>query len=163
MRRPVLAIGASMAISLATTAGATPTADDPNQALTSFPQLPPKVPQKPPGIVSSLLAGEAVSILGKKVLGPNDKDVVGQLVDILVDKDGKPSAAIIDVGGFLGVGSRKIAVDWQSLRFRPADHDAPISLLLDREQVQSAPEYKESGSATAVIAPVPSDGTDAPD
>jgi hypothetical protein len=164
MRRYIPSVGMPVAVFVAAAAAATPTTNNPDDSLTPFPELPPKTQQKPPAIVSSMLASDAVPILGKKVLGPNDKDVVGQIVDILVDKNGKPAAAVIDVGGFLGVGSRKIAVDWQSLRFRPNDHEAPVSLLLDREQVQSAPEYKESGSATAVITPpVQSDTTNAPD
>jgi hypothetical protein len=42
---------------------------------------------------------------------------MGRIVDLLVDETGKPRAAIIDFGGFLGVGIRKIAIDWHTLRF----------------------------------------------
>jgi hypothetical protein len=51
--------------------------------------------------------------------------------------------AIVDFGGFLGVGTRRIAVDWPLLRFDPAG-DKPIILSLSREKLQSAPEYKDS-------------------
>ena len=37
------------------------------------------------------------------------------VVDVLVDRSGLPLGAVIDFGGFLGVGSRKIAIDWQLL------------------------------------------------
>jgi hypothetical protein len=53
-------------------------------------------------------------------------------------------AAIIDFGGFLGVGSRKIAVDWGALHFPPpTPPNAKITLDLTREQVKAAPEYQE--------------------
>ena len=55
--------------------------------------------------------GDAQAILGKSVRSSAGEDM-GRLVDVLVDRDGQPRAAIIDFGGFLGVGSRKIAVDW---------------------------------------------------
>ena len=57
---------------------------------------------------------------------------------------GHVRAAIIDFGGFLGVGSRKIAVDWNALRFHPdsAKRDV-ITLELTRDQVKAAPEYKD--------------------
>ena len=42
---------------------------------------------------------------------------MGRIVDVLVDRSGEVRAAIIDFGGFLGVGSRKIAVDWDALHF----------------------------------------------
>jgi hypothetical protein len=53
-------------------------------------------------------------------------------------------AAIIDFGGFLGVGSRKIAVDWGALHFPPPGKPgARIALDLNRDQVNAAPEYQE--------------------
>ncbi len=82
-----------------------------------------------------------VAILGRKVLGPAGEDM-GSVVDVLVDGEGQPKAVIIDFGGFLGVGSRKIAVDWRLLQFRPGDPKAPISLSLGRAAVQAAPEYQ---------------------
>ncbi len=69
---------------------------------------------------------------------------MGRIVDVIVDGEGKPRAAIIDFGGFLGVGSRKIAVDWKALHFVPsASKRYGIVLELSREQVKAAPEYKE--------------------
>jgi hypothetical protein len=61
-----------------------------------------------------------------------------------VDRGGQVRAAIIDFGGFLGVGSRKIAVAWDALRFPPnAKKVGRIGLELTRDQAQAAPEYKE--------------------
>jgi hypothetical protein len=53
-------------------------------------------------------------------------------------------AAVIDFGGFLGVGSRKIAVAWDALRFgQVANKSDAITLELTKDQVKSAPEYRE--------------------
>ena len=53
-------------------------------------------------------------------------------------------AAVIDFGGFLGVGSRKIAVDWNALRFdRDGGKRDRVTLELTRDQVKAAPEYKD--------------------
>jgi hypothetical protein len=58
---------------------------------------------------------------------------------------------VIDFGGFLGVGSRKIAVDWNALRFgRVADKGDAVTLELTKDQVKAAPEYKE-GSPIVVL------------
>jgi PRC-barrel domain len=86
---------------------------------------------------------EVQGILGRDVRsGANEN--MGRIVDVLVDRDGQVRAAIIDFGGFLGGGSRKIAVAWNALRF-PSDakRSEPIGLDLNRDQVQAAPEYKE--------------------
>jgi hypothetical protein len=53
-------------------------------------------------------------------------------------------AAVIDFGGFLGVGNRKVAIDWNAFHFAPtgSKYDQ-ITLALTRDQVKDAPEYKE--------------------
>jgi hypothetical protein len=82
-------------------------------------------------------------ILGNEVRGAAGEDM-GRIVDVLVDNQGLTRAAIIDFGGFLGVGSRKIAVDWKALHFVPsANKRYGIVLELTREQVKPAPEFKE--------------------
>lgn len=92
------------------------------------------------------------TILGKSVRSSAGEDM-GRLVDIVVDRDGRPRAAIIDFGGFLGVGSRKIAVDWGVLRFaHDKDKGDLITVELTRDQVKVAPEFKE-GSSVLVLGP----------
>src|SRR5579863_2177320 len=61
---------------------------------------------------------EVEGVLGRDVRSATDENM-GRVVDVLVDRDGQVRAAIIDFGGFLGVGSRKIAVDWSALHFPP--------------------------------------------
>jgi hypothetical protein len=86
---------------------------------------------------------EVQGILGKEVRSAADEDM-GRVIDVIVDRTGQVRAAIIDFGGFLGVGSRKIAVAWNALRFSPnADKVERVALELTRDQVRAAPEYKE--------------------
>jgi sporulation protein YlmC with PRC-barrel domain len=87
------------------------------------------------------------SVLGQEIYGGNGEDM-GRIVDILVDHKANVRAAIIDFGGFLGVGTRKIAVDWHALRF---DQDRAITSLI-RDQVRVAPEYKE-GEPIVILGP----------
>jgi hypothetical protein len=82
-------------------------------------------------------------VLGRDVRSPADEDM-GHIVDVIVDRSGKVRAAVIDFGGFLGVGSRKIVVDWNALRFGGVnDKSDSITLELTKDQVRAAPEYKE--------------------
>ncbi len=97
----------------------------------------------PPAAVTILPNHEVQSILGREVLSSTGENM-GRVVDVLVDRAGQVRAAIIDFGGFLGVGSRKIAVEWSALHFPPpAQTDAKISLELTRDQVKAAPEYQD--------------------
>ena len=66
---------------------------------------------------------------------------LGRLVDVLVDANGQPQAAIIDFGGFMGVGNRKVAVHWSGLQFRPADAKHKVTLEMTPDQIKAAPEF----------------------
>jgi hypothetical protein len=107
-----------------------------------------------PENVKPLLPSEGTSIMGKKVKGPNGEDL-GLVVDVLVDPDGQPHAAVIDFGGFLGVGSRKIAIDWKALDFTSLARANTIELGLDRAQISAAPEYKPGPSGANVVTAPP--------
>jgi hypothetical protein len=97
----------------------------------------------PPAAVTVLPNHEVQSLLGREVLSSTGENM-GRVVDVLVDRSGLVRAAIIDFGGFLGVGSRKIAVEWNAMHFPPpAQADAKISLELARDQVKAAPEYQD--------------------
>ncbi len=103
--------------------------------------------------VFSISPDKVVAVLGQEVVGPLGT-ALGRLVDVLVNKDGVPEAAVIDFGGFLGVGSRKIAVHWNTLHFNPGDAKYPIVLDLMPAQIKAAPSYKgESKPAAVVVAP----------
>jgi hypothetical protein len=102
----------------------------------------PAVPAPPPS-VTIIGARDAHGVLGRDVRSPTDEDM-GRIVDVIVDRAGLVRAAVIDFGGFLGVGSRKIVVDWNALHFgRIANKSDSITLELTKEQVAAAPEYKE--------------------
>ena len=117
-----------------------PPADQPTSAAPAAPAT--KEPVPPPS-VTVIEAREAHGVLGRDVRGPHDEDM-GRIVDVIVDRAGVVRAAVIDFGGFLGVGSRKIVVDWNALHFaRIANKGDSITLELTKEQVNAAPEYKE--------------------
>ncbi len=98
---------------------------------------------------------EITSVLGKSVRSSAGEDM-GRIVDVLINRAGQVRAAVIDFGGFLGVGSRKIAVDWSTLHFPGAKSDQgksdQITLDLTRDQVRLTPEYKP-GQPVVVLGP----------
>jgi len=97
----------------------------------------------PPPSVTIIGASDAHGVLGRDVRSAAD-EAMGRIVDVIVDRSGKVRAAVIDFGGFLGVGSRKIVVDWNALHFgKIANKKDSITLELTKAQVAAAPEYKE--------------------
>jgi hypothetical protein len=97
----------------------------------------------PPASVTIIGARDAHGVLGRDVRSAADEDM-GRIVDVIVDRGATARAVVIDFGGFLGVGSRKIAVDWSALHFGGiASKSDSITLELTKDQVTAAPEYKE--------------------
>jgi PRC-barrel domain len=134
---------------------ATPNQPSAVPSTTPAPPAPPAAPKeaapkepapKEPAQAASVTiigAGDAHGVLGRDVRSAANEDM-GHVVDVIVDREGLVRAAVIDFGGFLGVGSRKIVVDWKALRFGAiADKRDSISLELTKDQVKAAPEYKE--------------------
>jgi hypothetical protein len=95
---------------------------------------------------TTLDTSDARGILGTSVRSATDEDM-GRIVDVIVDRSGAARAAVIDFGGFLGVGSRKIAIDWDAMRFTGLNR---VTLDLTRDQVKAAPAY-ETGRKSIVV------------
>jgi hypothetical protein len=121
-------------------------------------QTAPAVDEIPPGgTVNAEVKAMSVpvmSILGKRVKGAKGEDL-GRVVDVLADASGRVRIAIIDFGGFLGVGNHRIAVDWPLLRFNPDGEDPSLLLSLSPEKLRTAPEYKDNPRPQTLMEPPP--------
>lgn len=142
----VMVVGMTLAVSRAaeqapapaTEANAPPTVQPPASSVPVTPKN-----AAPPPSVTIIGASDAHGVLGRDVLSAANEDM-GRIVDVIVDRSGHVRAAVIDFGGFLGVGSRKIVVDWNAMRFgKIVNKKDSITLELTKAQVAAAPEYKE--------------------
>jgi PRC-barrel domain protein len=89
------------------------------------------------------------SILGKGIRSSTGENM-GRIVDVIVSRSGHIRGAVVDFGGFLGVGSRKIAVDWSALRFNVGEKPGSVVVDLTKDQLRVAPEYK-SGEPVVIL------------
>lgn len=139
-----------------------PTKADAGPADTPAPRGPQAtVPPGTPPNATVMSKSDVQGVLGKDVRSATSEDM-GRIVDVIVDATGEPRAAVIDFGGFLGVGSRKIAVDWNALHFTPGASPSPVILDLTKDQVKAAPEYADKKpvvilGAAGVTHPLPQD------
>jgi hypothetical protein len=77
---------------------------------------------------------------GATVYGANDAEI-GEIGDVVL-KDNKPDAVIVDVGGFLGIGAKEVAVGMDKLKFM-TDKDGKKYLYTNftKEQLQAQTAY----------------------
>lgn len=95
---------------------------------------------KPPAALEPIYQGQATGIMGSSVDGPANEPV-GIIVDVLVDDQGQPRAVVIDFGGFMGVGKRRIAVAWRALHFLPAAQQHRVRIDLTLDQIKATPDF----------------------
>jgi hypothetical protein len=82
----------------------------------------------------------ASKLRGTKVVNQKNESI-GSLDDLVVGKNRVLLFAIVQVGGFLGLGSHLIAVPYESLQIN-ADASRIVLPGATREQVQALPEFK---------------------
>ncbi len=125
-------------------------APQPNAA--PAPQNDDKSKEERTSVPATVVDGEQLeSVLGIQALSATGDDM-GRIDDIIVDRSGHVRAAIIDFGGFLGVGSRKIAVDWRSLHF-DSKKAGSVLLNLTKDQLRVAPVYKAAEPVVLIGGP----------
>jgi hypothetical protein len=91
-----------------------------------------------------------VSILGRDVT--NREGDGGRVIDVLVDMDGRSGAVVVEFGGFMGIGSRKVAVRWSALRFEREGNRTSVIVDITRDQIRNAAEYKPGEPASVLSA-----------
>jgi PRC-barrel domain len=129
-----------------------PATAPPPAAAPPAPQNDENTKEEKTSVPATVVDGEQLeSVLGIEAFGSTGDDM-GRIVDIIVDRTGQIRAAIIDFGGFLGVGSRKIAVDWRSLHFDPKKAGAVV-VNLTKDQLRVTPVYKAAEPVVMVGGP----------
>jgi hypothetical protein len=72
---------------------------------------------------------------------------IGNIEDVIVDADGRVRQVIVGVGGFLGIGQRKVSLRWDQLRFNQDRQGAVVNVT--KEQVRAMPEYRQAAAPPA--------------
>jgi len=85
----------------------------------------------------------AEDLTGTRVYGPDDEDV-GEISEVLLTNDGKMDRAVIDVGGFLGMGEHPVAVAFDKLQIVRTEDGSDVRVYIDstEETLEQQPEYK---------------------
>lgn len=92
-------------------------------------------------------------VQGNKLIGADVKgasnEKIGDVTEVLVSTDGKINAIIVSVGGFLGMGDRRVALPWEQLRFSSEGSDLVVMASATKEQLKEMPEYRDPARASS--------------
>jgi len=85
----------------------------------------------------------ADELKGINVYGTNDEHI-GTIGDLALNEDGTVDALIIDFGGFLGIGTKPVAVAFENLDFlADPNNNRSLVLPITREQMEAAPAFNK--------------------
>ena len=81
-------------------------------------------------------------LIGAKVTGPDGK-IIGDIEDLIINNDGQVAGAIMGVGGFLGIGEKKVAVAIKSLGLEVTEGKMNVVMpSATKDALTAAPAYK---------------------
>lgn len=98
--------------------------------------------------------------LAEDIIGTNVRNAqnesIGSVSDLILDQNGQLKGAVISVGGFLGIGDKKVAVPWSAVQVRAADtsasgsasgaaspsQDPVLMVSMTKDQLKSAEGFK---------------------
>jgi len=108
-------------------------------------------PANPPpsdAVISSQADGQlrADQLIGMTVYN-NEGEKVGTVHDIILDKDGKASGVVLNVGGVLGIGAKSVGLTWKEIDVKPDQQAVQISY--SKEQLKAAPDFKTTDQINA--------------
>jgi sporulation protein YlmC with PRC-barrel domain len=94
---------------------------------------------------------ETKDIIGTRIKNTAGKDL-GEIDQLLIDRNGKVSHVVIGVGGLAGVGEKKVVVPWSDLKFAPVAEGKKNAIMMDEARLANAPRYERAARSDAPAA-----------
>jgi len=85
----------------------------------------------------------ASKVVGLSVVN-NANDSIGKISEVLLDQSGKVSGVVVDVGGFLGIGTHPVKLGWNQVKLLNKDGSLQAVVNMDKNALKQMPEYKAS-------------------
>jgi sporulation protein YlmC with PRC-barrel domain len=89
----------------------------------------------------------ASDLIGLDVYNTNNESI-GEIDDLILDDGDTIRAIVLDVGGFLGIGERRVAVTPASIVIEKRGDELDRAIVnATKESLQNAPEFKRQAQA----------------
>jgi len=100
--------------------------------------------------------GATVTTYYKQNVNDPSDNKIGDVRDLIIDEDGRIIAAIIGVGGFLGIDEKNVAIPFDALKLSPESFGGKIvtkvlTVNTTKDELESAPGLKYDRDATTWV------------
>jgi hypothetical protein len=169
MLKRIMAIAAVSGLALTSALAQTTTTPSTSSTPSATPASPaPSAAANPAGKATFVTKQSADQHLASKfngtdVIGADDAKI-GDVSDVLFDKDRKVIAFIVGVGGFLGIGAKDVAIDPASFQSIPGKDasDMKLRLSMTKDELKAAPAFEPYQPPRPVTSEAPSRPAGAP-
>ena len=99
----------------------------------------------------------ASAVIGKTVYTGSDEEgeAIGDVNDVVINADGGAEALVVGVGGFLGIGEKDVAVNFDRVSWSDRDGQRIIVVTATKEELQAAPPFERNAVTDSVAATGP--------
>jgi len=91
-----------------------------------------------PQIAAAPSGADAKKLIGRNIKNANN-DTIGEIESVYINADGKVDSVIAGVGGFLGVGERRVRLAWKDLQI--SDNGEKVVVNMTKDQLKAMPPY----------------------
>lgn len=108
-----------------------------------------KATTQPGGFITQQATNQKMGekYIGMKVEGAQQENI-GKVTDLIFDDQNRIVGAVLSVGGFLGIGEKRVGVAWNDLQIQ--EGDTPVAkVTLTKDQLKSAPDFKTQADLKA--------------
>jgi PRC-barrel domain len=85
----------------------------------------------------------ASKLIGLDVQSAQDEKV-GDIGEVVVSKDGQVEGVVVDVGGFLGIATHPVLLDWKDVNLTSENGTDRAVVNLNKERLEQMPAYQSS-------------------
>jgi sporulation protein YlmC with PRC-barrel domain len=86
----------------------------------------------------------------QNVYDPSDNKI-GEIMDVLVSPDGRATALIVGVGGFLGAGEKDVAVPFAAVKHTMKNQKIYLTMDTTKDALKTAPGFKYDREKTTWV------------
>jgi len=123
-----------------------------------------QAPANPPSTTGAAPAGSNVQIMNdvpantmtvtnyyKQAVYDPQNSRIGDVDDVLMSPDGRVSALVIGVGGFLGIGEKHVVVPFNVVKAENKDNKVTLVINSSKDELKAAPGFKYDRSKTSWV------------
>src|ERR1700728_4452186 len=109
-------------------------------------------PSMSAGLMTTM-PGDAVTVTNwyKQNVYDSSNNKIGEVEDVLVNKNGQITAVILSVGGFLGMDTKDVAAPFQAIHATMKDNKWWLVMNTTKDALRTAPGYKYDKSSTTWV------------